>query len=606
MAKKLETDIVLNLAGNLAAKARQYGNSMSDFAKRNEKAMTLVKKTTAAAGRGIDTLGNRYVGMAAAFATGATVRNVAAFDAQMVRIGTDAKLSAEQVDNLKASVLDISNNKDIRISAPDLATAVGGVLGKSGDLEFLNENLENMGLFMQAFGVDAQSTAAIFSQFREKGVRDADLVRKTIDDLYGQFAIGSVSVKELAEVSAQLFSTYQGKGPDAVKQMGALLQLFAKTKGNANEALTSIQAVFSTFSDKKKIEFLDQRGIDVFKKGTKEIKEPVELLLEILDAAKNDPVNLGDVFDGTAIEGLSSLYDIMNKDLIRKMTGDIGVAGDTQKAAAKNAATFNSSLTALDNTFQKFANQRLAEPIKDIADAINSVDDETIQQWLKWGEAAAWAVGGLVVGKKSLDIVNAAGRFLGKGRSGAAGGKRGFQDLGATPVYVVNMPMGGMGGDLTGPAKSSSITKATTKAGKAMNVAKNVAGAVIPTVLAYEASSISASIIDGFLASNIDGYKEADAKFTTKIKAWFGDKKAQAQDVEYYGADPEKYKFKNIVPPDFMMGGYGLNQNSAVANYPANQSGEMKLKVEVSDDRVKVTPTYLPKGFTIDPDTGAN
>ena len=335
MAQKLETDIVLNLAGNLAAKARQYGNSMGEFAKKNKKAMTLVKTSTAAAGRGIDALGNRYVGMATAFATGATVRNVAAFDSQMVRIGTDAKLSAEQVESLKASVQDIANNKDIRISAPDLASAVGGVLGKSGDLEFLNENLENMGLFMQAFGVDAQSTAAIFSQFREKGVRDAELVRKTIDDLYGQFAIGSVSVKELAEVSAQLFSTYQGKGPDAVKQMGALLQLFAKTKGNANEALTSIQAVFSTFSDKKKIEFLDQQGIDVFKKGTTEIKEPVELLLEILDAAKNNPVKLGDVFDGTAIEGLSSLYDIMNKDLIRKMTGDIGVAGDTQKAAAK-------------------------------------------------------------------------------------------------------------------------------------------------------------------------------------------------------------------------------------------------------------------------------
>ncbi|ELL9332599.1 hypothetical protein RX455_004415, partial [Vibrio fluvialis] len=36
------------------------------------------------------------------------------------------------------------------------------------------------------------------------------------------------------------------------------------------------------------------------------------------------------------------------------------------------------------------------------------------------------------------------------------------------------------------------------------------------------------------------------------------------------------------------------------------QPGEMKLKVEVSDDRVKVTPSYLPPGFTIDPDTGVN
>ena len=57
MAQKLETDIVINLAGNLAAKAKRYGNSMSDFARKNERAMTLVRTTTAAAGRGIDSWG---------------------------------------------------------------------------------------------------------------------------------------------------------------------------------------------------------------------------------------------------------------------------------------------------------------------------------------------------------------------------------------------------------------------------------------------------------------------------------------------------------------------------------------------------------------------
>ncbi|MFA0001690.1 phage tail tape measure protein [Vibrio lentus] len=594
MAQKLETDIVLNLAGNLAAKARQYGNSMGEFAKKNQKAMTLVKTSTAAAGRGIDALGNRYVGMATAFATGATVRNVAAFDSQMVRIGTDAKLSAEQVDNLKASVLDISNNKDIRISAPDLATAVGGVLGKSGDLEFLNENLENMGLFMQAFGVDAQSTAAIFSQFREKGVRDAELVRKTIDDLYGQFAIGSVSVKELAEVSAQLFSTYQGKGPDAVKQMGALLQLFAKTKGNANEALTSIQAVFLKFSDKKKIEFLDQRGIDVFKKGTTEIKEPVELLLEILDAAKNNPVKLGDVFDGTAIEGLSSLYDIMNKDLIRKMTGDIGVAGDTQKAAAKNAATFNSSLTALGNTFQKFANQRLAEPIQDLADTINSIDDETIQNWLKWGEAAAWAVGGLVVAKKGLDVVNAAGRFLGKGKGGDAGGKGGFQDLGAMPVFVVNMPgggMGGLGGDVPGGKGSGGKGPGATKPSRTGAALKGAA-----------AATIIYPVVDTVLDSLIGDTGFGKWAKSTTVGDLFGggsDKAITEEKVNAYMNEPSN---QNL--PSYLTGNYGQPSSQSQSNYPVG--GSLNVKVDVSDERVTASVTSSSPTLKIDPDTGAN
>ncbi|CSD18234.1 phage tail tape measure family protein [Vibrio cholerae] len=114
-------------------------------------------------------------------------------------------------------------------------------------------------------------------------------------------------------------------------------------------------------------------------------------------------------------------------------------------------------------------------------------------------------------------------------------------------------------------------------------------------------------MIDSLLGESIPGYRELDAKFTTKMKAFFGDKEAQEQDVKYYGADPSKYTVKPMTPPSYMVGGYG-GQGSYLGNsYMAGQTGgEMKLKVEVSDDRVKVTPTYLPKGFTIDPDVGAN
>ncbi|MGL5161071.1 MAG: hypothetical protein ACRC8E_02245 [Plesiomonas shigelloides] len=39
MSKQLATDIVINLSGNLSAKARQYGQSMSQFAANNQRAM---------------------------------------------------------------------------------------------------------------------------------------------------------------------------------------------------------------------------------------------------------------------------------------------------------------------------------------------------------------------------------------------------------------------------------------------------------------------------------------------------------------------------------------------------------------------------------------
>ncbi|MGL4830775.1 MAG: phage tail tape measure protein [Vibrio sp.] len=591
MAQQLKTDIILNLAGNLAAKAKQYGASMSDFARKNERAMTLLKTSTAAAGRGIDSLGNRYIGLATAIATGATVRNVAALEAQMVRIGTNAKLSSDQVALLTKQLEAMSVQKDIRIGTEQLASGVDVLLGKTGDFEFVQENLENMGLFMQAFGADAQSTGALFAQFREKGIRDAKDVMNTIDDLYGQFAIGSVSVKDLAGISEQLFATYRGSGPAAISQMSALVQLFAKAKGNANESLTSIQGVFATFSDKKKVEFLNRQGIEVFKKGTTELREPVELLLEVLDKAKNDPLKLGDVFDQTSLQGLASLYSQENKDLLLSMISGTAEMGATQQAAAKNAATLNAAITSLNNSFNKFANERLAEPIQELADAINSVDEETIQNWLKWGEAALWVVGGLVAAKKGLDMASSIKDLFGKKPGSGAGG--GFADMGVMPVYVVNMSGGGMGGAVGGlPEELGGNSKAGKKSkwSKLGSAAKTGASAL----LMYPAID---AIADAVIGDTSFGKWAKATTLGDMFPGVFGEKRNDAK----YNIDP-------ITPPSYMTAGYGGQGGSYLGNsYMAGQiGGEMKLKVEVSDDRVKVTPSYLPPGFKIDPDMGVN
>lgn len=579
MAQKLETDIILNLAGNLVSKARQYGNSMSDFARRNQRAMNVVRSTTAAAGRGIDTLGNRYVGLATAFTTGATVRNIGNFEAQMTRIGTNAKLGSEQVDELSKSIQDLSVQKNIRIDASQIAQGVDALLGKTGDFEFVNDNLENMGLFMQAFGADAQSTGAIFAQFREKGIRDSKDVMNTIDELYGQFAIGSVNVKDLAGISEQLFATYQGKGPDAISQMSALVQLFAKAKGNANESLTSIQAVFATFSDKKKVEFLNRQGIEVFKKGTKELREPVELLLEILDKAKNDPLKLGDVFDQTSLQGLASLYSQENKDLLLQMTSGTAELGATQEAAAKNASTLNSATASLYNSYQKFANERLADPILELADAINSVDDETIQNWLKWGETALWVVGGLVAAKKGLDIAATIKGVFGKGKP-TGGGAGGFGDLGAMPVYVVNMPGGGLGGgaDVDMPGNDSGKGK-----GKTPKSRFGLKGIGEMATVGYAISLVPEfSPVEVRRSSEVDR-SELPEGFPVQVglldvldewKAWFSSQEG--------------------------------NASTTTNGYLAGQSGNVNLKVEVSDERVRVSQVSSSPGITIDADMGSN
>ncbi|EGJ4506936.1 phage tail protein [Escherichia coli] len=446
---RLSTEIMINLAGNLTAKARQYGANMSQFARSHQKAMRLVKATTEAAGRGLDTLGNRYTAMIAGLGSSLTIKQVADFDAQMRRMGTDAQLTTEQVKTLHDKIRDVSNQKDIRIDASALGQGASELLGKTGDYQYVVDNLRNMGLMMQAFGVDGQVAAGLMAQFWEKNVRGADAVNNMMDRLYSQFAVGSVSVADVARAAPKLFSIIQDQGPEAIAQMGAFAQVFAKNKGSIDETVTSIQAMYASLSDKKNIEFLKKNGIDVFVKGTKDIKKPYELMMEILKRAKYDPLKLQDVFDLTGMQGIKALLNPENRQLMEQMIYGTIELGSTQKAAQTNAEGFNAAIQSLNNEWQRFAEGQLAKPVQELADALNSVDLHTVQNWLQVGKYMAIALGGIIAirktyqfGKTLHDIMNPKGK--GKGIPGAITDVFGS---GVIPVYVVNMGSFGPGKD---------------------------------------------------------------------------------------------------------------------------------------------------------------
>lgn len=476
MTSRLTTEILINLAGNLTAKARQYGANMSEFARTNQRAMSVIKDSTAAAGRGIDMLGNRYTGMVAGFATGSTVKGVVDFDAQMRRMATDAQLTTAQMSTLHEQLREVSNQADIRIDSSALGQGASELLGKTGDYEFVAKNLRNMGLLMQAFGVDGKTAAGLLSQFWEKGIRGADGVSQTLDKLYAQFAVGSVSVADIARVAPKLFSVIQDQGPEAIAQMGAFLQVFAKNKGSADETVTSIQAMYSALSNAKNIDFLKAQGIDTFKKGTREMKMPFELMTEVLKRAKNDPVKLQDVFDQTGMQGITALLKPENMALLEKMIHGTVEYGSTQKAAKTNAEGFGSAMQSLNNEWQRFAESELAKPVQELADALNSVDHETVQNWLGIGKNIVIATAGIIAARKAFQLGKGAMDIFGVGKGKGKGIPSGVTDAfgsGVMPVYVVNMGGGGMGGGGMGSGipETGGWRKGMRLAGKATGIA---------------------------------------------------------------------------------------------------------------------------------------
>ncbi|EPR4298071.1 phage tail protein, partial [Escherichia coli] len=110
------------------------------------------------------------------------------------------------------------------------------------------------------------------------------------------------------------------------------------------------------------------------------------------------------------------------------------------------------AMQALETSWKKFSHNQLAKPVQDLADAINSVDQNTVQNWLQVGKYMAIALGGIIAirktyqfGKTIHDIMNPKG----KGK-GIPGGITDVFGSGVMPVYVVNMGSGGMNGNTGG------------------------------------------------------------------------------------------------------------------------------------------------------------
>ncbi|CAI2407637.1 Uncharacterised protein [Serratia ficaria] len=127
------------------------------------------------------------------------------------------------------------------------------------------------------------------------------------------------------------------------------------------------------------------------------------------------------------------------------------------KDADYAAKDFTSAMSALSTTWKKFANSNLAHPVQELADALNGVDQDTVQNWLEIGKNVAIATGGLIVARKAFQIGKGTYDFLRPGKKGVPKGVTDTFGSGVMPVYVVNMGAGGLGATSPGGAKGKGI-----------------------------------------------------------------------------------------------------------------------------------------------------
>lgn len=290
----LRTSVVIDLRGNLARKARRDTQALERMGRRGSRAMRVLRGTTERLKRSIGSLGGRFTALAGAVAGVAGAKVVIDFDARLASIGARAGKTGKDLDafvkDTKKRFFDLANLPQFNISPDEVLAAVDEIITKTGNLKFALEQLPNIALLIrggEARGQDAGSLIA--NLFQKLDIKTVKQMTGVLGDLTAQGDKGAFEIGDLAtqgeRLTAALAKTGR-TGPIAVREMGAILQMFKRTTGTTEMATTAFERFIDTITSEKAKE-LRKAGIQIFDEeklaeGLNVLRSPIAILRDIL------------------------------------------------------------------------------------------------------------------------------------------------------------------------------------------------------------------------------------------------------------------------------------------------------------------------------------
>lgn len=433
---------------NAGKRVRQYTQEIGAAIKKTD----LMRRSVDKMGEGIDNLGNQWTALASGAAGAGSAVVVMGLEERYERLGIQAGKTKEEMAQLRAEMFATSQQSDIRVDQGEMLSAVEKIVEKTGDLKFAQENMANIGRVMQATGAAGDDVGTMFADMAEKfGLKNADEVLKAIDTLVVQGDQGAFTFQNLAAEGAAVSAAYAAMGrtgPKAVREMGALLQIARMGSGSAAEAASAMESVLADITSN--YEDIEKLGIQVFDeealaRGEKKFRDIPSILKEIMQATNGDITEYSQLFGDEAMRLMKVLADAKN---IGKLDDLLSVNGDgaaVLEKSARMAQTANAAMIKLKNTWLSFADKKLAEPIADLADAINSLEPETLEKALTGATALAGTLGAVWAGKKAYGMGKSVVDFV-RGSKGEGGDMPNLPTGDVMKVYVTNMPADGFGG----------------------------------------------------------------------------------------------------------------------------------------------------------------
>lgn len=372
---------------------------------------------------------------------GAATTEIINLDDKMNALGVQANASAEKINDLKTKIFETAGAPDIKLNTGDLTDALDSVIERTGDMKFAEDNLKSMAQAIRATGASGADIGGLYAEFQKMGLSAQDAAI-SLDTLTLQGKEGAFTLQNLATLGPRTINAYTAtgrSGSDALREMGAALQVIRMGTGSSEQAATAFEAVMRNLTSPDKQAKLRQIGVTV-KDQEGNFRSVTEIMQDIVTMSNGNTEVLGQVFDSEAMRAFNYAIGEYKRTgavtSLQKFNDMLGDGSTIQSDAARRASTLKANVTGLQTAFVKFADSNLTAPLQKVTEALNKLAEdpvafERIFKGIAVGLGAIAAVKGLagimnlVSGLKSLK-----GGKIQLGAS-AAGGN-------GMPVYVTN------------------------------------------------------------------------------------------------------------------------------------------------------------------------
>jgi TP901 family phage tail tape measure protein len=409
-------------------KVKKFGSDVGRDLKRSFKGVTRTLATLGGVGAGV---GFAVIG-----------REVLDFERKLTRLGIQAGRSSSEMARFRDRVRNVG--RVTGAGADQVLEGARAFVSATGNFEGASQALETFAKVAVASGAEMADVTKTAAGLQKTLKIDPSDFEQAFGILLEAGKAGSVELRELSTVlgsTAPLFAKFGKEGTTGLKDLAAAFQVIAPEFGfSAQEAATGLRGLFVSLQ-KNRDRIKRELRVDVFQKGTKELKNFDQILREFAssDRARDSRRLFKALGRAEAVRTLNALTGSLGDaeggfDALVKTGGGIATLNaDFEAFNRSTAGRLQRSKEQIKDTFARIltpdrinkitaAFQALADVVGFLAENLTAVIGIVAGgKLITLGGQVAGAVGALRLGRAGAAAAGGAAAAKGAAGAGAAG-----------------------------------------------------------------------------------------------------------------------------------------------------------------------------------------